>query len=134
MLFRDYIEQVEADAREWLTDNADYIDKDADLIDELWAVDSVTGNGSGSYTFNTWRAWENVTGANWGECLLFDEDFIFELESLGESLGDLFNKGPEAIDVTARVLALYHIDTDAIKADVWPDDDDETDDDEEMEA
>lgn len=30
------------------------------LHDELWTNDSVTGNGSGSYTFNTYQAEENL--------------------------------------------------------------------------
>lgn len=132
MLFNDYINQVEADAREWIEDNRDYIDHDADMIDELWAVDSVTGNGSGSYTFSSAAAWNNVAGDGWLNCLLFDESFIFELENMGGTIGELFARGPETIDVTARVLALYHVDFDAIISDVWPDD--ETDDDETEEA
>ena len=30
------------------------------LNDELWVDDQVTGNASGSYTFNTWEAEENL--------------------------------------------------------------------------
>lgn len=30
------------------------------LNDALWCEDSVTGNGSGSYTFSTWKAEENL--------------------------------------------------------------------------
>lgn len=30
------------------------------LNDDLWVDDSVTGNASGSYTFNRWKARENV--------------------------------------------------------------------------
>lgn len=30
------------------------------LYDDLWTVDSVTGNGSGSYTFNSWTARDYV--------------------------------------------------------------------------
>lgn len=132
MLFTDYIKQVEADAREWIEENRDYIDRDADMLDELWAVDSVTGNGSGSYTFSSAAAWNNVVGSGWLDCLLFDESFIFELEDMDDTIGELLARGPETIDVTARVLALYHVDFDAIISDVWPDD--ETDDDETEEA
>ena len=32
-----------------------------ELNDDLWAHDSVTGNASGSYTFNSYRAKEYVT-------------------------------------------------------------------------
>ena len=34
------------------------------LYDALWNDDSVTGNGSGSYTFSTWEAEENLCH-NW---------------------------------------------------------------------
>ena len=126
MLFSDYIEQVEQDAREYLEDNADYISHDPDnAIDELWTADSVTGNGSGSYTFNTAKAWKNVTGDDWSECLLFDEDFIGALEEMSETIGQLFEQGPEAVDVTARVLALYRVDWEAVYADVFGDEDEE---------
>lgn len=30
------------------------------LYDEMWIDDSITGNGSGSYTFNRWQAEENL--------------------------------------------------------------------------
>lgn len=30
------------------------------LYDEMWVSDSVTGNASGSYTFSTWKAEENL--------------------------------------------------------------------------
>ena len=130
MLFSEYIDQVEQDAREYLADEADYISHDRDdAIDTLWCVDGVTGNGSGSYTFSTGKAWENVTGNDWTECLLFDDDFISELEGMGETIGQLFEQGPEAIDVTARVLALYRIDWEAVYRDVFGEDDEATEED-----
>jgi len=119
MLFRDYIRETEENAREWIEENRDHIDRDADMIDELWTVDGVTGNGSGSYTFNAAEAWENVTGAGWTECLLFDDDFTAELEDMGMTTGELFARGPESIDVTARIMALYHIDFEAILEEVF---------------
>lgn len=132
MLFADYIRETEENAREWIEENKEYINRNEDMIDALWCEDSVTGNGSGSYTFNSAAAWDNVAGSGWLDCLLFDEDFTRELDGMGESIGELSARGPEAIDVTARVLALYHIDFDAIIADVFSDD--ETDDEEEEEA
>ena len=126
MLFNEYIEQVEQDAREYLAEEADYISHDPDeAIDTLWTVDSVTGNGSGSYTFNSAKAWENVTGNGWTDCILFYDDFMSELEGIGETIGQLFEQGPEAIDVTARVLALYRIDWETVYRDVFGDDDEE---------
>lgn len=35
------------------------------LNDELWADDSITGNGSGSYFFNRWEAEEAICHNLW---------------------------------------------------------------------
>ena len=64
----NYFEAVCADVREWIADNADGVKVTAENRDELaerwhdemWTADSVTGNGSGSYTFSTWQAEENL--------------------------------------------------------------------------
>ena len=67
------------------------------LNDALWCEDSVTGNASGSYTFSTWQAEENL---------------CHNLELLGEALeefgckGDYLSKGAEACDVTIRCYLL----------------------------
>ena len=67
------------------------------LNDHLWTVDSVTGNGSGSYTFNTWKAEENLCH-NW--------DLLAEaLDELG-SKTDILKQGAEALDVTIRCYLL----------------------------
>jgi hypothetical protein len=44
---------------EELEDKDDFFDK---LNDDMWICDSVTGNASGSYTFNTYKAKEYVEG------------------------------------------------------------------------
>ena len=69
----NYFEAVKADVREWINSNVDMEDwKDNRegleeyLNDSLWIEDSVTGNASGSYTFNTWKAEENLSH-NWDE-------------------------------------------------------------------
>lgn len=49
---RDYVEQ-EVDLSEWAGDRDGL---EAKLNDDLWTCDSVTGNGSGSYTFNRVQA------------------------------------------------------------------------------
>jgi len=61
----DYQEAVKNDIREYLEDRGvGYVDPNGDerqeLEDEMFIADSVTGNGSGSYTFNTWTAEENL--------------------------------------------------------------------------
>ena len=62
----NYLENVTADAKQAILENLnDWEFSDREELeeianDELWVDDSVTGNGSGSYTFNTWKAEENL--------------------------------------------------------------------------
>lgn len=66
---------------------ANLADRDAwaeRLNDDLWADDSVTGNGSGSYTFSTWKAEENLTH-NWD---LLEEEYPEEDEEETEEADD----------------------------------------------
>ena len=63
--------------------------KDA-IQDALWITDSVTGNGSGSYTFNTLLA--ELYLVNNGD--LYDEAI--------EEFGGEYDSSPEARDVTIR--------------------------------
>ena len=64
----NYLEAVTEDALEFIRDNYDVEDLrenlnrrdefEQELNDEMWCADSVTGNGSGSYFFNSNRAAE----------------------------------------------------------------------------
>ena len=67
------------------------------LYDDLWVEDSVTGNASGSYTFNTWRAEEYLCH---NMDLLADavEEFCCDM--------DILKSGAEACDVTIRCYLL----------------------------
>ena len=62
----NYLEEMKSDVMEYINNEinlADYEDRDEleqFLNDELFTVDSVTGNASGSYTFNRWQAKEYV--------------------------------------------------------------------------
>jgi hypothetical protein len=61
----DYKEAVKNDIREYLADRLDEFevitdDMRTELHDEMFTADSVTGNGSGSYTFNAYEAECNV--------------------------------------------------------------------------
>lgn len=96
----NYQKNVEADIRSWLDENTDYvIDKDYDdIYDELWISASVTGNGSGSYTFNAWEAEENL--CHNGDLL---EDACREF---GTDTLMLLGQGAEAMDVTIRCYLL----------------------------
>ena len=102
MNWNDYKEAVKADAIEAIKENASwYGDWDA-MIDGLFFDDSVTGNASGSYTFCTQTAAENVAG------IIFDEDALEAFSENGYD-GIPTKLGPESCDVIARCIALGEI-------------------------
>lgn len=73
------------------------------IRDILWDDDSVTGNGSGSYTMNTAEAYDN---------LKFNWDLLVEAaENLGiePTVSDGYEHGPEWWDVTIRVYLLDEV-------------------------
>lgn len=98
MTFRDYMEQVERDAREVIEEEAGWYSTWEVMHDALFVDDAVTGNGSGSYTFNAFKAAENARD------LIFDDDFIAEASMAGYGI-ELFAESPETVDVVARCLA-----------------------------
>lgn len=68
------------------------------LNDELWIDDQVTGNGSGSYTFDTWEAEEN---------LCHNMDLLAEAcDEFGQDVGEAVKRGAEYCDVTIRCYLL----------------------------
>lgn len=75
--------------------------------DDFWVDDSITGNGSGSYTFNSYTAGENLVG-NYD--LLCDALREFGCDSV-----DVLEKGEEWCDVTIRCYLLGECLTDAIE-------------------
>ena len=100
MNFQDYIACVRADGEDFINDQyKDYNDWDS-IYDEMFVNDGVTGNSSGSYTFNTYTAKKNVEELVWGD------DFINELNGMGMNLAECIKGGPESMDVIARCLAL----------------------------
>ena len=78
-------------------DNRDEVYEE--LYDDLWTEDSVTGNASGSYTFNAWKAEEN---------LCHNMDLLCDaLEEFGYgSSCSIAEKGAEWCDVTIRCYLL----------------------------
>ena len=85
---REYVEE-EINLNEW-KGNRDKLEEK--LNDDLWTCDSVTGNASGSYTFNAWEAEEN---------LCHNLDLLEKaLEEFGSDKGYLLEHGAEAADVT----------------------------------
>lgn len=91
---RDYIEN-EIDLTEW-KGNRDGLEEK--LNDDLWVCDSVTGNASGSYYCNSWKA-EEALAHNW--------DLLAEaLTEFGQDGTDVLKEGSEAMDVTIRCYLL----------------------------
>lgn len=104
----NYLEELKSDVRNYIKEVAsDYMDcEDMDelrdsLYDNLWDEDSVTGNGSGSYTFNREKAKEYVSD---------NMDLMVEaykdLDSIESLVDDLEALDFETIDVTIRCYLL----------------------------
>ena len=75
------------------------------LNDELWTDDGVTGNASGSYTFNSYKAQEYVTD-NIDLC----REALSEFCSDADTIADHFLSGDwEYFDVTIRCYILYSV-------------------------
>lgn len=101
----NYEEAVKNDVRTWVEDNVKFSEWKGNreeleeyLNDELFTDDRVTGNGSGSYTFNTWEAEENICH----NMVLLGE----ALDEFGDDAGQILKKGAEACDVAIRCYLL----------------------------
>ena len=100
----NYLEAVTADAKAAILENMNYwsfLDREGleeIANDKLWFDDSVTGNGSGSYTFSTWKAEENL-------CHNRDE-LENACEEFGQDIGEAVKQGAEYCDVTIRCYLL----------------------------
>jgi hypothetical protein len=100
----NYNDAIRDDVREYINDNVDFsewIDNrdglEEQLNDDLWTVDSVTGNGSGSYWFNSWKA---------EEALMHNLDLLAEAVDEFGGCTDVLRDGAEACDVTIRCYLL----------------------------
>lgn len=112
----NYEEAVKEDVEQYISDNYDeeeLIEKLADrdsfveeLDDILWAEDSVTGNGSGSYTFSTYKA---------EEYLCHNLDLLVEaVENFGGDMMETIKRGAENCDVTIRCNLLAQAISDVV--------------------
>ena len=110
----NYLETVTADALEYIRDCytteeiAQAIIEDRDqfaekLNDEMWIVDSVTGNGSGSYTFNSRKALDFIA-ADPDTVAKALREFCVEAETIADKF---LSQDWEYFDVTARCYCLY---------------------------
>lgn len=105
----NYYEEVKNDIRYYIEYDADINysdyetleDLESALYDDLWTVDGVTGNASGSYTFSTWQAEEYI---------MHNLDLLAEaLEEFGCENYDVLKQGAEACDVTIRCYVLGQV-------------------------
>lgn len=101
----DYFEAVKSDVQDRLGDYDPRGDDESleeyqeRLYDSLWLDDSVTGNGSGSYTFNSARAKEYV--------LKGVEQVLEACREFDVSFGEKIEAGEwEALDVITRCYYL----------------------------
>ena len=104
----DYYAALYEDIREAL-EEGDYFNRyenDRDDIydaayEDFWIDDGVTGNASGSYYCNSWKA---------EEAICHNLDLLGEaLEEFGSSPAYLVEHGPEAADVTIRCYLLGQV-------------------------
>ena len=122
----NYFEAVKNAVLDYINENGIIVttsnkDELADsLNDDLWTNDSVTGNGSGSYFFNTWKA---------EEALCHNLDLLGEACEEFGSTADLLKDGAEACDVTIRCYLLPQAISEAL--DELEEDDENEDEDEE---
>ena len=99
----NYLEQVTSDAKEAILENmSEWNFNDRDELEQiandvLWTDDGVTGNASGSYYCNTWKAEEAICH-NW--------DLLEEaIDEFGGDT-DILRQGAESCDVTIRCYIL----------------------------
>ena len=104
----NYLEELKSDVKSYIKEVAsDYMDcedmeelRDS-LYDNLWDEDSVTGNGSGSYTFNSEEAKKYVS-----DNLDLMVEAYKDLDSIESLVDDLEALDFETIDVTIRCYLL----------------------------
>jgi hypothetical protein len=100
----DYREEIKNDVLEYIREEIDLEEWRGDrdgleekLNDDLWICDSVTGNASGSYYCNSYKA---------EEALMHNLDLLAEAcEEFGGGC-DVLKDGAEACDVTIRCYLL----------------------------
>lgn len=111
----DYWQEMRDDIRAWIDEHRDKSEgiiterEEQDIYDEMFINDSITGNASGSYTCNSWKA---------------EEYICHNLGLLGEAL-DAFGADAETIrekidsaewaDVTIRCYLLYSVLAEVVK-------------------
>lgn len=100
----DYREAITKDIISYIRDEittTNYTDRDQleeYLNDELWSVDSVTGNASGSYYCSAWEA---------EEAICYNLDLLRDaFDEFCVDYSEAFKRGAEYCDVTIRCYLL----------------------------
>ena len=109
----DYREAMTEDVKEWIKENIDLTEWTEDrerleqqLNDDLWTEDSITGNASGSYYCNSYKAEESIAH-NW--------DLLNEaLDEFEQNNINVIEKGSEWADVTIRCYLLGSVISDVL--------------------
>ena len=110
-MYKDYVAQMMNDVRTWIDENIDLNEFDTveemttAAYDGMWIDDSITGNASGSYYFNSFKAREMV---------FENMDIVTEaLEAFGTPAEEIARKFMsedwEYFDVTARCYLLGQV-------------------------
>lgn len=107
----DYMQSIVDDVKEYINNNInteDYDDIDdleQELNDDLWAEDSVTGNGSGSYTMNSAKAYEYLIGDS--NTMDYIREFCSDFNVAAKDVAEHFlNEDYEWFDVSIRCYLL----------------------------
>ncbi|MBR1907099.1 MAG: hypothetical protein IJ819_11695 [Clostridiales bacterium] len=104
MTYKEYIEDTFKNCMTVLSECpvGDLLDANH-LRNLLWEDDRVTGVVSGFCTSVKNNVADNIKD------VLFDPDFLKDLNARGMNMQNVMFNGPDAIDVAARCLALKHI-------------------------
>lgn len=99
MTINEYKKQIKNDLLAYAEECKGYCDSLDNFRDDAFIEDTVTGNGSGSYTFNSKQAEENIKD------LIFSDELLQMFKDFGYDRVPM-EKGPEYIDVSIRCFLL----------------------------
>ena len=108
--YQNFLDEVRNDLKQMIIDNyptrKELEEADRETIyDDAFIDDSVTGNGSGSYYFNTWKSKENV---------LNNEEVVEEMiDEFGVDMKEHWNDW-EYLDVSCRCYLLGQVDIEEV--------------------
>lgn len=107
----NYLESMVEDIKEYIDENInldevdDVDDLEQQLNDDLWVEDSVTGNGSGSYTFDVAKSYKNLQGDP--DAMDYIRDLVDEFSVDAKTVAEKFlNEDYDYWDVSIRCYLL----------------------------